>query len=399
MLGDFLADPARASREYYGAAVAAPGSVRFAGRLEHDEVADVAPAADALVFPSTFPEAFGMVAAEAAAAGVLPVGAAHSGIAEVSRELAAALPDDAAPLVSFALGDGAVEAIAERLDRLVLAAGEAERARPRAALRRHGRPPVELGGRRRRRHRRLRGPPRRPPGTCPPTPRNRRHLRVAGGLRRRNIESPPVTRATYLKLVAAMVVLTVVSSVLMLIPDWNGLAGSEEAGPIDTLLDVMIVLSLLRLLHRHGDVRLRDLALSRQARRRVRRRADPRQHPPRDRLDGDPHDHRPVRRRLQLGDPRRHRGARARRRADGGERHGAAVRLDVRVSRGGGHVERASRPGRQAARPDASPRSTSCTRSGCRSGGSSGTWSRRGPEATRSTTRFRSRRTRRALTT
>ena len=52
-----------------------------------------------------------------------------------------------------------------------------------------------------------------------------------------------MTRATYLKLAAVMVVLTIVSSVIMLIPDWNGLAASEEAGPIDTLLDVMIVLS------------------------------------------------------------------------------------------------------------------------------------------------------------
>jgi cytochrome c oxidase subunit 2 len=52
-----------------------------------------------------------------------------------------------------------------------------------------------------------------------------------------------VTRGTYLKLVAAMIVLTIVSSIIMLIPDWNGFAGSEEAGPIDTLLDVMIVLS------------------------------------------------------------------------------------------------------------------------------------------------------------
>ena len=52
-----------------------------------------------------------------------------------------------------------------------------------------------------------------------------------------------MTRGTYLKLVAAMIVLTIVSSVIMLIPDWNGFAGSEEAGPIDTLLDVMIVLS------------------------------------------------------------------------------------------------------------------------------------------------------------
>ena len=37
------------------------------------------PRRDALVFPSTFPEAFGMVAAEAAAAGVLPVSAAPLG--------------------------------------------------------------------------------------------------------------------------------------------------------------------------------------------------------------------------------------------------------------------------------------------------------------------------------
>jgi len=40
-----------------------------------------------------------------------------------------------------------------------------------------------------------------------------------------------------------MIVLTVVSSVLMLIPDWNGMQGSAEADDIDTLLDVMIVLS------------------------------------------------------------------------------------------------------------------------------------------------------------
>ena len=38
--------------------------------------------------PSTFPEAFGMVAAEAAACGVLPLSAAHSGLAEVTAALA-----------------------------------------------------------------------------------------------------------------------------------------------------------------------------------------------------------------------------------------------------------------------------------------------------------------------
>ena len=62
------------------------------GRLEHDEVAELLPGAEALVMPSTFPEAFGMVAAEAAACGVLPVSAGHSGMREVSRQLAEALP-------------------------------------------------------------------------------------------------------------------------------------------------------------------------------------------------------------------------------------------------------------------------------------------------------------------
>src|SRR3712207_9004216 len=40
------------------------------------------PAAEAMAVTSTFPEAFGMVAAEAAACGALPVVAAHSGLAE-----------------------------------------------------------------------------------------------------------------------------------------------------------------------------------------------------------------------------------------------------------------------------------------------------------------------------
>jgi cytochrome c oxidase subunit II len=65
------------------------------------------------------------------------------------------------------------------------------------------------------------------------------------GPRRRNIESAPVTRATYFKLVAIMVGVTIVSSVVMLQFDWFGPAGSEEADPIDRLFDVMIVLSCL----------------------------------------------------------------------------------------------------------------------------------------------------------
>ena len=64
----------------------------FTGRLEHEELAELLPACEALVVPSTFPEAFGMVAAEAAACGVLPLSAAHSGLAEVSEVLAQAVP-------------------------------------------------------------------------------------------------------------------------------------------------------------------------------------------------------------------------------------------------------------------------------------------------------------------
>ena len=64
--------------------------VVFTGRLEHEELAELLPACEALVVPSTFPEAFGMVAAEAAACGALPVSAAHSGLAEVSEALARA---------------------------------------------------------------------------------------------------------------------------------------------------------------------------------------------------------------------------------------------------------------------------------------------------------------------
>ena len=83
--------------------------------------------------PSTFPEAFGMVAVEAAACGVLPVSAGHSGMREVSRELAAALPPGAADLTSFPVEEGAVEAIGERLDRW-LGLPEDERAAAREAL-------------------------------------------------------------------------------------------------------------------------------------------------------------------------------------------------------------------------------------------------------------------------
>jgi glycosyltransferase involved in cell wall biosynthesis len=79
--------------------------------------------------PSTFPEAFGMVAAEAAACGVLPLSANHSGMAEVSATLAPALAEELRPLLSFEVGPRAVDQIAEKLVTwLTMDPGERERA-------------------------------------------------------------------------------------------------------------------------------------------------------------------------------------------------------------------------------------------------------------------------------
>jgi glycosyltransferase involved in cell wall biosynthesis len=130
ILSAFLADPPAG---YVEAARNAAGSVEFIGRLEHDEVAELLPEAEALVMPSTFPEAFGMVAAEAAACGALPVSAGHSGMLEVSRQLMAALPEGLGRLTSFPVEAGAVEAIAARLNGW-LALPEAERAVARESL-------------------------------------------------------------------------------------------------------------------------------------------------------------------------------------------------------------------------------------------------------------------------
>jgi glycosyltransferase involved in cell wall biosynthesis len=113
ILSAFLADPpdgfAEAARE-------AAGSVFVGGRLEHDEVADVMPAAHTFAMPSTWPEAFGMVPAESAACGVPPVAADHSGMREVALLLAEALEPDLARLLSFPVGPRAVEELAERLE-------------------------------------------------------------------------------------------------------------------------------------------------------------------------------------------------------------------------------------------------------------------------------------------
>ena len=64
----------------------------FTGPLEHRHLRHLLALADACVVPSIFPEAFGMVAAEAAAAGCPPLVARHSGLAEVAAGLEEAYP-------------------------------------------------------------------------------------------------------------------------------------------------------------------------------------------------------------------------------------------------------------------------------------------------------------------
>ena len=65
--------------------------VAFAGRLEHDPLSRILPTFDVLVVPSVVSEAFGLVAAEAAASGVLPVVPNHSGIGEAGAAVEAAI--------------------------------------------------------------------------------------------------------------------------------------------------------------------------------------------------------------------------------------------------------------------------------------------------------------------
>jgi glycosyltransferase involved in cell wall biosynthesis len=116
--------------EWLRAAPEAAGRVHFTGRLEHDDLPLLLPACEAQVMPSTFPESFGMVAAEAAACGALPLSAGHSGMAEVTATLRPALPEHLRPLMSFEVGPGAVREIGSKLVTwLELDPGERDEAR------------------------------------------------------------------------------------------------------------------------------------------------------------------------------------------------------------------------------------------------------------------------------
>jgi glycosyltransferase involved in cell wall biosynthesis len=109
------------------------GRATFTGPLEHRHLVHLIPLADVTVVPSIFPEAFGMVAAEAAAGGSLPLVARHSGLAEVAAGLEEEYPAEHRALASFATGDAAD---LERKLHALLSLDESDRERLRRAARR-----------------------------------------------------------------------------------------------------------------------------------------------------------------------------------------------------------------------------------------------------------------------
>lgn len=81
-----LRDPEFA-KMYFAAAVSRISEqVTFTGFIDHDCLQDIIGCSDITVAPSIFPEAFGLVAVEALACGVVPIQTSHSGFTEVVRD-------------------------------------------------------------------------------------------------------------------------------------------------------------------------------------------------------------------------------------------------------------------------------------------------------------------------
>ena len=104
--------PARQELEAAGS-----DDVLFTGPLEHRHLPHLWRLADVSVVPSVFPEAFGMVAAEAAACGCPPLVARHSGLAEIASGLEAEYPARYQHLAGFRTGD--VDDLTEKLGELL----------------------------------------------------------------------------------------------------------------------------------------------------------------------------------------------------------------------------------------------------------------------------------------
>jgi glycosyltransferase involved in cell wall biosynthesis len=97
----------------------------FTGRLDHRYAPEALAAMDVQVVPSILEEAFGMVAAEGAAAGALPLVARHSGLGEVGAALEREIGHPG--MLTFEPGERAVANLADGIDRLLeLPAAERE---------------------------------------------------------------------------------------------------------------------------------------------------------------------------------------------------------------------------------------------------------------------------------
>jgi glycosyltransferase involved in cell wall biosynthesis len=119
----------RRDAAYWRRAAAVP--VMWRGRLEHEPLARVLPWWDVLVVPSVVPEAFGMVAAEAAACGVLPVVPRHSGIGEVGAAVEEAI--GAPGLLTYDPADP-ISGLAQSIDRVLSVPVQERRAMGRRAV-------------------------------------------------------------------------------------------------------------------------------------------------------------------------------------------------------------------------------------------------------------------------
>jgi glycosyltransferase involved in cell wall biosynthesis len=73
--------------------------------MDHEQLQLLVPLAEVVVVPSVLPEAFGMVAAEAAACGCPPLVARHSGLAEIAHGLEEEYPPHLRHLAAFTTGD------------------------------------------------------------------------------------------------------------------------------------------------------------------------------------------------------------------------------------------------------------------------------------------------------
>ncbi len=89
--GDFVKEK-RVLKQFRKLTVEESNRILITGILDHQLLSQLLPLASVSLMPSTFPEAFGMVAVESMAAGVFPLTNYHSGMMDVTDTLVASIP-------------------------------------------------------------------------------------------------------------------------------------------------------------------------------------------------------------------------------------------------------------------------------------------------------------------